>query len=104
MSKAKIDVILAKVDEEKARIEGNPEEQKQIIDFQNKIGDNFKPVYGKVTRKVFHDLLQVAKHKGMTIGELFTKLLTDASHENFEKKKPYDPEMDYKAMQARNQE
>ena len=104
MSKIHIDNIIAKVDEEIARVKSSPEEMKKIVEHQEGIGDEFKPVYGKVTRKTFHDLLQVAKHKNITIGELFTKVLTEASVETFEKKKPYDPEMDYKAMRARNQE
>ncbi len=101
---SKVKAIMDKIDQEVVRVATSPEELKQIEEFKGNIGNEFKPIYGKLTRKVFHDFLQCCKRDGITIGEKFTQLCTDYSKAQFEGKKPYDPEMDWKAKMARNQE
>ena len=102
MSKTNVDQIIKKADQEIERLESNPEELKKIDEFLNNIGDNYKPVYAKVTRKIFHDFLQVCKEEKITIGEKLTELVTEYSKKNFPAKRPYNPAQDYKALQARN--
>ncbi len=97
-----IESINNDIDEEVKRLEQNPEELKRIEEF-SKIGDQFKPVYGKLTRKTFHNFIQCCKHEGVSIGEKFTQLCEEYAGSNFEGKKEYDAEVDWKSLQARNQ-
>jgi hypothetical protein len=99
---SKVKQIMDKVDAEANRVANSPEELKLIDEFKGNIGNEFKPIYGKLTRKVFHDFLQCCKHEGVTIGEKFTSLCEEYAGSNFPGKKPYDPQMDWKAKQARN--
>lgn len=95
-------VIQEMIDEEIFRLESSPDELQRVERFIESIGEESKPIYAKVSRRVFHDFLQVCKNDNIAVGQKLTDLVTEESKKNFQGKRDYNPAMDYKSLQARN--
>jgi len=104
MIKSTLERVLEKIDDESHRLSNNPQELAKIEDFIKNLGDQPKPIFAKVSRKVYHDFCEVCAHEDAKPWQVFKSLVEEYAKKKVDNKREYDPALDYKGIMSRNQE